>query len=470
MHESRDNYDTIVAVATPPGRGGVGILRVSGSKVPEIATQILGTLPSPFKATHRLFKDKLAQTLDDGVAIYFPEPRSFTGEHVLELQGHGGQIVLDMLLKRCLELGARLARAGEFSERAFLNDKLDLTQAEAIVDLIDSGSEQAARSALRSLQGEFSAQIDTLLIKMIEMRVYIEAALDFPEEEIDFLADKKVLDRLNDIKQQLTNITDKAKQGSLLRNGLHLVIIGKPNAGKSSLLNALAGKESAIVTDIEGTTRDVLHESINLDGMPLHLVDTAGLRESDDPVEKIGVERAWQEIEKADIAILLVDGSSLTTVGSLLANGSLQDKVSQTVDKDDGQQEILDRLPKGLSVLTVYNKIDLSDQKAGKVGDDIYISAKQKTGIDALKEALKEHMGYKENSEDSFIARRRHLEALRKTKEYVDNAEMQLVQFNAGELMAEELRLAQDELGLITGKFTSDDLLGEIFSNFCIGK
>ncbi|HIO96955.1 MAG TPA: tRNA uridine-5-carboxymethylaminomethyl(34) synthesis GTPase MnmE [Leucothrix sp.] len=500
MHENRDHYDTIVAVATPPGRGGVGIIRVSGSKVPEIAAQILGSLPSPFKASHRLFKDQSAQTLDDGVAIYFPEPRSFTGEHVLELQGHGGQIVLDMLLKRCLELGARLARAGEFSERAFLNDKLDLTQAEAIVDLIDSGSEQAARSALRSLQGEFSAQIDTLLIKMIEMRVYVEAALDFPEEEIDFLADKKVLDRLNDIKQQLSNITDKAKQGSLLRNGLHLVIIGKPNAGKSSLLNALAGKESAIVTDIAGTTRDVLHESINLDGMPLHLVDTAGLRESDDPVEKIGIERAWQAIEKADIALLLVDGSSLPTEGSLSAegslpaesslpaegsllakgalsaegslpaNGSLSADGSQTVNKGDGQQEILDKLPKGLSVLTVYNKIDLSGQKAGKAGEDIYISAKQKTGIDALKEALKEHMGYKENSEDSFIARRRHLEALRKTKEYVDNAEMQLVQFNAGELMAEELRLAQDELGLITGKLTSDDLLGEIFSNFCIGK
>ncbi len=442
--------DTIAAVATPSGRGGVGIIRISGSLVPEIAEQILGSLPSPFKASHRLFKDKFAETLDDGVAIYFPAPKSFTGEHVLELQGHGGHIVMDMLLKRCLELGARLAKPGEFSERAFLNDKLDLTQAEAIADLIDSGSEQAARSALRSLQGDFSQAINSLLTKMIEMRVYVEAALDFPEEEIDFLADKKVLDRLNDIKKQLLDITAKAKQGSLLRNGLHLVIIGKPNAGKSSLLNALAGNETAIVTDIAGTTRDVLHESINLDGMPLHLVDTAGLRESDDPVEKIGIERAWQAVEKADLALLLLD--------------------SQSSNKDDYHQEILNKLPRGLSVLKVHNKIDLSDQKAGKNGDDLYISAKHQTGIAELKIELKERMGYQQNNEDGFIARRRHLHALERTQEFVDNAEAQLVKFNAGELMAEELRLAQDELGQITGRFTSDDLLGEIFSNFCIGK
>ena len=445
-----DKNETIAAVATPSGRGGVGIIRISGSKVPDIAEKILGSLPSPFKASHRLFKDNSAQTLDDGVAIYFPAPKSFTGEHVLELQGHGGHIVMDMLLKRCLELGARLAKPGEFSERAFLNDKLDLTQAEAIADLIDSGSEQAARSALRSLQGDFSDAINSLLTKMIEMRVYVEAALDFPEEEIDFLADKKVLDRLNEIKQQLLDITAKAKQGSLLRNGLHLVIIGKPNAGKSSLLNALAGNETAIVTDIAGTTRDVLHESINLDGMPLHLVDTAGLRDSDDPVEKIGIERAWQAVEKADLALLLLD--------------------SQPSDKDDYHQEILNKLPKGLDVLKVHNKIDLSDQKAGKKGDELYISAKHKTGIEELKTELKERMGYQQHSEDSFIARRRHLHALERTQEFVDNAEAQLVQFNAGELMAEELRLAQDELGQITGRFTSDDLLGEIFSNFCIGK
>ncbi len=451
MLEDNGSFDTIVAVATPSGRGGVGIIRVSGALAPEIAKNILGALPPPFKALHRLFKDQAGQTLDDGVAIYFPNPKSFTGEDVLELQGHGGHIVMELILKRCVELGARLAKPGEFSERAFLNDKLDLTQAEAIADLIDSGSEQAARSAIRSLQGDFSKAIESLLTKMIEMRVYVEAALDFPEEEIDFLADKKVLNRLNEIKQQLQDITQKAQQGSLLRNGLHLVIIGKPNAGKSSLLNALAGTETAIVTDIAGTTRDVLHESINLDGMPLHLVDTAGLRESNDPVEKIGIERAWQAIEKADIALLLKDES-------------------QTSNKDDETDAILKKLPKNLSLIIAHNKIDLSDKEPGIVAGEIYLSAKNGEGIDALKTVLKERMGFKENSEDSFIARRRHLDALQKTDDYVKNAESQLVKYNAGELMAEELRLAQDELGTITGRFTSDDLLGEIFSSFCIGK
>ena len=452
-----DNIDTIAAIATPSGRGGVGIIRISGPLAPQIATEVLGGLPKPFKATHRQFKDKNNQILDDGIALYFPEPQSFTGEHVLELQGHGGHIVMDMLLKCCVELGARLAKPGEFSERAFLNDKLDLTQAEAIADLIDSSSEQAARSALRSLQGDFSNAINSLLKKMIEMRVYVEAALDFPEEEIDFLADKSVLERMQKIKDELLQITKTAKQGSLLRNGLHLVIIGKPNAGKSSLLNALAGNETAIVTEIAGTTRDILRESINLDGMPLHLVDTAGLRESDDPVEKIGIERAWQAVEKADLAILLIDESH----------------------QFDSTDDILKKLPKAIPVLKVHNKIDLLDNslldnpkefKKGKIGDDVYISAKEQIGIEALKEELKERMGYQDKSEDTFIARRRHLQALARTQELVDNAEIQLTQYNAGELMAEELRLAQDELGQITGKFTSDDLLGEIFSNFCIGK
>jgi tRNA modification GTPase len=442
--------DTIAAVATPSGRGGVGIIRVSGPLVGQIAKEVLGEMPSPFVASHRLFKDSQKQTLDDGVAIYFPAPRSFTGEDVLELQGHGGHIVMDMLLNRCLELGARMARPGEFSERAFLNDKLDLTQAEAISDLIDSGSEQAARSALRSLQGDFSGAINSLLKKMIEMRVYVEAALDFPEEEIDFLADKRVIQRLTSIKNQLAVITEKATQGSILRNGLHLVIIGKPNAGKSSLLNALAGNETAIVTDIAGTTRDILHESINLDGMPLHLVDTAGLRESDDPVEKIGIERAWQAIENADIALLLKDDSAESTESSI--------------------DQIISKLPKNLPRLIVHNKVDLIKKNAGKHNNKIYISAKHKTGIETLKTELKQMMGYQQNNEDSFIARRRHLDALKKTKVLVENAETQLITFNAGELMAEELRQAQDELGKITGKFTSDELLGEIFSNFCIGK
>ena len=443
-----NTIDTIAAIATPSGRGGVGIIRISGPSVRDMAADILGSLPNPFKASHRLFKDAHQETLDDGVAIFFPSPNSFTGEDVLELQGHGGQIVLDMVLKRCLELGARIAKPGEFSERAFLNDKLDLTQAEAIADLIDSGSEQAARSALRSLQGEFSSSIDSLLIKMIEMRVYVEAALDFPEEEIDFLADEKVMLRLQAIKDQLIEITYKAKQGSLLRSGLNLVIIGEPNAGKSSLLNALSGNDTAIVTDIAGTTRDVLHESINLDGMPLHLVDTAGLRDSDDPVEKIGIERAWKAVEKADIALLLLGDDYLSTKS----------------------EEIVKKLPPSLPLIVVQNKIDLNSKDAGKEKDIINISAKYNLGIDILKEELKERMGYQNNNEGIFIARRRHLQALERTQEYVDNAEMQLTEFNAGELMAEELRLAQDELSQITGKFTSDDLLGEIFSSFCIGK
>lgn len=446
--------DTIAAVATPSGRGGIGIIRLSGDAVPQIAHQVLGSLPVPRIATHRLFQDENGNTLDDGVALYFPAPNSFTGEHVLELQGHGGQIVIDMLLQRCLQLGARLARPGEFSERAFLNDKLDLTQTEAIADLIDSGSEQAARSALRSLQGEFSDAINSLLEKMIEIRTYVEAALDFPEEEIDFLADESVTLRLQAIKEQLLKIKQKARQGRLLRDGIHLVIVGKPNAGKSSLLNALSGSEAAIVTDVAGTTRDVLREAINLDGMPLHLVDTAGLRESDHPVEKIGIERTWNEIYKADLILLLIDDAD-------------------DLDSMDNQK-ILDaiksKLSSSLPMLTVRNKIDLSGAKPGKYNDVIYISAKQKLGIDALKSELKQRMGYRHESEDTFIARRRHLQALDKTQSFVDQAERQLKEFNAGELMAEELRLAQDELGKITGKFTSDDLLGEIFSSFCIGK
>ena len=441
-------HDTIVAVATPAGRGGVGIIRVSGELSAHIANDILGQLPAPRKAVYTAFKSE--QTiLDSGIAIYFPAPHSFTGENVIEFQGHGGPVVLDMVLKRCLALGARLARPGEFSERAFLNDKLDLAQAEAISDLIDSSSEQAARSALRSLQGHFSAAIDELLNKLIELRVYVEAALDFPDEEIDFLAGDAVTKRLDSIKQQLQEIFSKAKQGSLLREGMQLVIVGQPNAGKSSLLNALSGNDSAIVTDVAGTTRDVLRETIHLDGMPLHIIDTAGLRESDDPIEKIGIERAWKEIEKADLILLLIDDNDKNTAAN---------------------HKILQQFPSSLPVLQVHNKIDLNQQTAGKRDGKIYISAKQQLGIEQLKSELKHYMGYQSEIEDSFIARRRHIQALEETQQAVDNAEYQLKECNAGELMAEELRLAQDSLGQITGRYTPDDLLGEIFSNFCIGK
>jgi len=441
--------DTIAAIATPVGRGGIGIIRLSGSRASQIAQTMLGDVPTANHAVHRQFIGNHGRILDDGIAIYFPSPNSFTGEDVLELQGHGGKIVMDMLLQACLNYGARLARPGEFSERAFLNDKLDLAQAEAVADLIDSSSEQAARSALRSLQGDFSAAVNTLLTKITELRMYVEAALDFPEEEIDFLADQLVSDRLESIQTQLESIFDKARQGSLLREGMQLVIVGKPNAGKSSLLNALAGQETAIVTEYAGTTRDVLRESINLDGMPLHIIDTAGLRESHDPVEQIGIERAWQAVKKADQILFLVDDAE---------------------PNDQSNDELLLKLPAHLPRLTVHNKIDKSGHRQGLHGDNLYISAKQHIGIDLLREVLKQRMGYHTNSEDLFIARRRHLQALEETQQAVDQAAEQLTVFNAGELMAEELRVAQDALGQITGRFTSDDLLGEIFSSFCIGK
>jgi tRNA modification GTPase len=441
--------DTIAACATPPGRGGVGIIRVSGPACRAIAREVIGDLPPARKAAHRVFSDRKGESIDDGLALFFPGPNSFTGEDVLELQGHGGPVVMDMLLNAVLEAGARPARPGEFSERAFLNDKLDLAQAEAIADLIDSSTQQAARSALRSLQGGFSERINVLAEKMVELRVYVEAALDFPDEEIDFLADEGVQRRLQDIETGLDQIFSEAKQGSLLREGMNLVLAGRPNAGKSSLLNALSGREAAIVTHIPGTTRDVLKESIHIDGMPLHITDTAGLRESDDPVEQEGIRRAWQAIEQADLMLMLID---------------------DTRGKDVEELTILERLPPGLRVIEVYNKIDLSGRPAGRHGDEMGISAHTGAGISDLKTALKEHMGFHSVEEGQFLARRRHLHALQHAQEHIVAAREQLEVFHAGELMAEELRLAHDNLGEITGKVTADDLLGQIFSSFCIGK
>ncbi len=441
--------DTIAALATPVGRGGVGIVRVSGPDVKRIAAAILGDCPAPRHARYQPFLDAEGQPLDEGIALYFAAPHSFTGEDVLELQGHGGPVLMDMLLSRCLELGARPARPGEFSERAFLNDKLDLAQAEAIADLIDSGSEQAARSALRSLQGEFSRQVEQILQALIELRVYVEAALDFPEEEVDFLAGEEVLARLDDVMARLRDLLRKAGQGSLLREGMHLVIAGRPNAGKSSLLNQLAGREAAIVTDIAGTTRDVLREQIQLDGLPVHVIDTAGLRHSDDPVEQEGIRRAWREIERADLVLLLVDAEAGFTAED---------------------QRILDQLPSRLPVIHVYNKIDRSGDAVGLRDERVYISARSGAGLDALRRRLEAAVGYDAGTEGLFTARRRHLRALEETLEALDRARSQLVECRAGELMAEELRLAQESLGRITGRFTADDLLGEIFSSFCIGK
>ena len=356
---------------------------------------------------------------------------------------------MDMLLQRCVALGARIARPGEFSERAFLNNKLDLAQAEAIADLIDSTSEQAARSSIRSLQGEFSQSISTLLEKLIALRVYVEAALDFPEEEVDFLSGPEVTQRLESIKIQLNALSHKARQGVLLREGMQLVILGQPNVGKSSLLNQLAGKESAIVTHIPGTTRDVLRESIQLEGMPLHLIDTAGLRDSDDPVEQEGIRRAWLETERADVVLHLMDAQ----------NGF-----------SPGDQEMLRQLPEHLKVLRVFNKIDLTRQAAGEKNGDIYLSARTGDGVPSLIAALKKAMNYHAGEEGVFIARQRHLQALARTQKALEQAEQQLLIYHAGELMAQDLRDAQEALGEITGKFTSDDLLGEIFSSFCIGK
>ncbi len=443
------NTDTIAAIATPPGRGGVGIIRVSGPLAKNIANEILGKIPQPRFADYLPFLDQNQETIDSGLALYFVAPNSFTGEDVLELQGHGGPVVMDLLLKRVIDLGARIARAGEFSERAFLNDKVDLAQAEAIADLIEAGSEQAARSAVKSLQGDFSRRIDQSVEALTHLRMYVEAAIDFPEEEIDFLSDGHVTQSLDNILAEMDKIFASAQQGVLLRDGMRVVLIGQPNTGKSSLLNALAGRDSAIVTHIAGTTRDVLREEINIDGMPLHVIDTAGLRESDDVVEQEGIKRTWIEIEQADRALLLVD-----------------DKTGITAE----DEEIRKKLPASLEVTIIHNKIDLTDSPAKEENNEIFLSAKSGEGVELLREHLKKIMGYTGLTEGVFLARRRHLDALIRAKEFVVNGQTQLQESKAGELLAEDLRQAQQALGEITGYVSSDALLGKIFSSFCIGK
>jgi len=450
--------ETIVAQATAPGRGGIGILRVSGPLATEVAQAVLGKCPKPRMADYLPFKDADGTVLDQGIALYFKSPNSFTGEDVLELQGHGGQIVLDLLLKRILQIdGIRLARPGEFSEQAFLNDKLDLAQAEAIADLIDATSEQAARSALKSLQGEFSKKVNELVDSVIYLRTYVEASIDFPDEEIDFLADGKIEANLRGIINQLEDVRSEAKQGSILREGMKVVIAGRPNAGKSSLLNALAGREAAIVTDIAGTTRDVLREHIHIDGMPLHIIDTAGLRDATDEVERIGISRAWAEIEQADRIILMLDSSD-----------------PESADLSTVRSEFLAKLPTTLPITIVRNKIDLNGEQASESEQGGYqiisLSAQTHDGIQLLRDHLKQAMGFQTGMEGGFLARRRHLDALEKAAEHLQIGLVQLTEFHAGELLAEELRLVQTYLSEITGEFTSDDLLGNIFSSFCIGK
>ncbi|MEI6859839.1 MAG: tRNA uridine-5-carboxymethylaminomethyl(34) synthesis GTPase MnmE [Shewanella sp.] len=450
--------DTIVAQATAPGRGGVGIIRISGNQASDVAMAMLGHIPKTRYADYCDFKTANGEVIDQGIALFFQGPNSFTGEDVLELQGHGGQIVLDMLIKRVMETkGIRIARPGEFSEQAFINDKLDLTQAEAIADLIDATSEQAAKSALNSLQGEFSTEVHALVEQVTNLRLYVEAAIDFPDEEVDFLSDGKIAGSLNKIITRLDSVKASAKQGSIIREGMKVVIAGRPNAGKSSLLNALAGKESAIVTEIAGTTRDVLREHIHLDGMPLHIIDTAGLRETADAVEIIGIKRAWAEIETADRVLFMLDGTT-----------------TDAVDPHEIWPDFIDRLPNKLGITVVRNKADITGESLETTknhGHPVFrISAKTGLGIKELKQHLKSLMGYQSNLEGGFIARRRHLEALDLASSHLMLGKEQLEVYLAGELLAEELRITQLALSEITGKFTSDDLLGKIFSSFCIGK
>ena len=439
--------ETITALATPTGKGGIGVVRVSGALVPQIAHTLLGHLPPPRYATFKRFVDSSGELIDHGIALYFPAPHSFTGEDVLELQGHGGLVVMDHLLKTIIQLGARLARPGEFSERAFLNGKIDLAQAEAIADLIESSSVQAARCALRSLEGEFSHAIHQLVEQLIWLRSYIEANIDFIDEEIEHLADGQVIEKIASLIKAITHILAKAHQGYLLKEGMRIVLVGEPNVGKSSLLNRLAGRETAIVTPIPGTTRDVVRDQIQLDGMPLHITDTAGLRETIDPIEQEGIRRTKLALQEADLVILLLDDRSAD---------------------DYAQAHLLAQIPH--PPLVIRNKIDLSGHSAGLTASGVlYLSAQTGAGLEVLKNYLKEKMGLHQHPENNFLARRRHLDALQRAQAALEMSLTQ-AQFANYELLAEELRQAQQALNEITGEFSAEDLLGQIFATFCIGK
>jgi len=447
--------DTIVARATPAGRGGIAIVRLSGPDAASIGSQLAGATPPPRQAVVRTFQDSAGNAIDGGLLLFFSAPNSFTGEDIIELQCHGSPVVVDMLIDRATELGARLARPGEFSQRAFLNDRLDLAQAEAIADLIDATSEQAARSAQRALQGEFSELITALNEQIIQLRVYIEAALDFPDEEVDLLADKGVSKRLEALQIAIHQLRNSARQGQLLRDGIKAVIAGPANVGKSTLLNALAGQQRAIVTDIAGTTRDLLRETVLIDGLPVEFIDTAGLRKSDDPVEQAGIALAEQAIGDADLLLTIDSGD-----GSSRALEPLEQLILKTAG--DAKR------------IAITNKIDIHHRRAELVEDGdrthVYLSAKTGEGLDLLRAEIAKVAGFHPDEEGAFIARRRHLDALSRVDQSVAAGRSSLRDHGAGELLAEELRSAQQALGEITGEVTSDDLLGAIFSSFCIGK
>jgi len=438
--------DTIVATATPPGVGGVGVVRLSGPQVEAIARSMLGDLPAPREATFTSFKNSGGDELDSGVALYFPGPASFTGESVLELQGHGGPVVMSTLVDAAIDLGARHAEPGEFTKRAFLNDKLDLAQAEAIADLISSGTEQAARAALHTLAGTFSIAVNALAEQLVRLRMHVESAIDFPEEEIDFLSDEQLLAQIEKCQEAFDDLRSRASIGRVLRDGYRAVIVGKPNAGKSSLLNRLSGEEAAIVTEVAGTTRDILREQINIDGLAVELIDTAGLRDDPDRIEEEGIRRARNALKSADAVLWIQD-----------ANAELEEHIDEDV-------------PDGAEIIIVRNKIDISGDESGGGDGVIHLSAKTGDGIDALHQRLRKAAGYRNLGEGAFTSRKRHVDALRRAAVHFGTGREALDNTKAGELLAEELRLAQEALGEITGAVSSDDLLGRIFSEFCIGK